>query len=310
MTILRVILLSRDGGLHLDVSIMESAPKQTARVRRPSWLKVRLPQGNSSAEVRRLLSDLRLHTVCQSARCPNVGECWGEGTATFLILGDVCTRRCTFCAVAKGAVQPVDPEEPERVAEAAFRLGLKHVVVTSVTRDDLPDGGASHFAQTIYAVKHQLPNVSVEVLIPDFKGSPEALQTVLAARPDVLNHNLETVPRLYPTVRIGASYERSIALIKQAARSGITPKSGLMLGLGESNQEILRVMNDLHDAGCQILTLGQYLQPTPQHHPVSQFITPYEFAALKEEGIALGFRHIESGPLARSSYMAHRALQA
>jgi len=269
---------------------------------------MQLPHGHSSAEVRRLLSDLRLHTVCQSARCPNLGECWGERTATFLILGDVCTRGCTFCAVAKGSPHPIEPDEPNRVAEAAFRLGLKHVVITSVTRDDLSDGGAPHYAQTIRAVRRRLPQASIEILIPDFDGKPESLQEVLDERPDVLNHNLETVPRLYQTVRPGAAYAHSIAIIKQAAESGVIAKSGLMLGLGETFEEALDVMADLRDAGCQNLTLGQYLQPTSKHIPIFRFVTPEEFATLKQRGIALGFHHVESGPLVRSSYMAHRAL--
>ena len=283
--------------------------KRTTHIHRPPWLKVRLPQGKTSAEVRRLLSDLHLHTVCQSARCPNLGECWGARTATFLILGNVCTRRCTFCAVSKGVPEPLDIDEPRHVAEAAFRLGLKHVVVTSVTRDDLPGGGAGHFADTIHAIRQRLPEASIEVLIPDFKGDASALAIVLDAEPDVLNHNLETVPRLYPTVRPGASYSGSLELLRRAADTGMLTKSGLMLGLGETTDEIRQVMLDLHGAGCKILTLGQYLQPTTSHLPVDRFVSPEGFAILKKESLSCGFRHVESGPLVRSSYMAHRALE-
>jgi lipoic acid synthetase len=229
-------------------------------------------------------------------------------------MGNVCTRGCTFCAVSKGSPKFLDPEEPRRVAEAAVRLDLNHVVVTSVTRDDIPDGGAAHFVETIKAIRHRLSDASIEVLVPDFGGNSSALDVVLKAQPDVLNHNLETVPRLYPVARPGASYSGSLALIKQAAdrqartHDGAVTKSGLMVGLGETPDEIRRVLRDLRQVGCQILTIGQYLQPTRKHLPVARFYTPDEFAGFKEEGLALGFRHVESGPLVRSSYMAHRAL--
>lgn len=275
---------------------------------RPDWLKIRLPQGKTSAEVRQILDNFGLHTVCQSARCPNLGECWGAQTATFLIMGDVCTRNCTFCAIASGLPQSLDPNEPQRVAKAAVRLGLKHVVITSVTRDDLPDGGARHFINTIYAVRWHLPEATIEILIPDFAGNNDALTTVLSAEPDILNHNLETVPSLYPEVRPGASFSQSLFLIQLAAEQGVCAKSGLMLGLGETIEEVRQVMKNLSGAGCQILTLGQYLQPSHAHHPVSRFYTPEEFESLKKEGMSYGFRHVESGPLVRSSYMAHRAL--
>jgi lipoic acid synthetase len=281
----------------------------TIRPRHPSWLKVRLSHGEASAEVRRLLHDLKLNTVCHSAHCPNLGECWGAGTATFLILGNICTRHCTFCAVPKGIPAPVDLFEAERVAEAAERLHLKHVVVTSVTRDDLPDGGASLFAATIHAIRKRLPQSTVEVLIPDFQGNLSALNVILSTHPDILNHNLETVPRLYPTVRPQASYSGSLNLIQIASEFGVTTKSGLMLGLGESLEEIHQVMQDLRNVGCHILTLGQYLQPTSKHLPVSRFLPPEEFAKLKQQGLDLGFHYIESGPLVRSSYLAHRALK-
>jgi lipoic acid synthetase len=276
---------------------------------RPDWLKIRLSHGEASAEVRRLLHDLELNTVCHSAHCPNLGECWGAHTATFLILGNVCTRRCTFCAVPKGIPTPIDPAEPERVAEAAERLHLKHVVVTSVTRDDLPDGGASLFADTVTAIRKRLPRASIEVLIPDFQGNISALNLVLSAHPNILNHNLETVPRLYSIVRPQASYSGSLTVIQQASESSVITKSGLMLGLGESLDEIRQVLQDLRSAGCQILTLGQYLQPTSNHLPVSRFLPPEEFASLKQQGLTLGFLHVESGPLVRSSYLAHRALE-
>ncbi len=269
---------------------MNRTEKPESHTPRPDWLKIRLPHGKTSAKVRKTLTDLELHTVCQSARCPNLGECWDAQTATFLIMGDVCTRNCTFCAVTHGHPQPLDSHEPNRVAEAATRLGLKHVVITSVTRDDLPDGGARHYINTIYAIRMHLPEATAE--------------------PDILNHNLETVPNLYPKVRPGASFSGSLFLIQQVAEQGVTAKSGLMLGLGETIEEVRLVMKNLQNAGCQFLTLGQYLQPSPHHLPVSRFYTPDEFESLKQDGLTYGFRHVESGPLVRSSYMAHRALTA
>ncbi len=287
---------------------MNVADKPRTHTPRPDWLKIRLPHGKTSAAVRRTLADLELHTVCQSARCPNLGECWDAQTATFLIMGDLCTRNCAFCAVTHGHPQPLDPQESQRVAEAASRLGLKHVVITSVTRDDLPDGGAHHYVNTIQAIREHLPETTIEVLVPDFAGNSDALKTVLSAEPDILNHNLETVPNLYPKVRPGASFSGSLFLIQQAAEQGVTTKSGLMLGLGETIDEVRLVMKNLRNAGCQILTLGQYLQPSHHHLSVSRFYTPEEFQSLKQEGITCGFRHVESGPLVRSSYLAHRAL--
>ena len=276
--------------------------------RRPEWLKVRIPGGDNYFELKQLMRGLELHTVCESARCPNVGECWGHRTATFMILGELCTRRCGFCAVPKGRpAGEVDRGEPERVAEAAAGMGLKYVVVTSVDRDDLPDGGASIFAATIEALRRRIPTCKVEVLIPDFRGSDEALEIVLGARPDVLNHNIETVPRLYSVARRGSRYERSLALLRHAREfaPGIPPKSGLMVGLGETFEEVSAVLADLSRAGVELVTIGQYLRPSGEQLPVARFYTPEEFAALKRHGEGLGIRHVESGPLVRSSYHAH-----
>ncbi len=277
---------------------------------RPEWLKVRLRADESFARVHQLISDLSLHTVCQEARCPNIYECWGEGTATFMILGDICTRHCGFCAVAKGKPRPVDVEEPRHVGEAVKRLGVRHAVVTSVNRDELPDGGALHFAQTIQWIRRLNPGTRVEVLIPDFCGNEAALTTVLAARPDVLNHNTETVPRLYKRVRPDARYEQSLELLRRAhARKGEWPlltKSGLMVGLGETVDELLDVFRDLAATGCDILTVGQYLAPTPKYIPIEKYYSPEEFATLRDEALAMGFRYVESGPLVRSSYHAGR----
>jgi lipoic acid synthetase len=279
--------------------------------RRPEWLKARFPGGPNYHELKVLTNNLRLHTVCESARCPNIGECWDQRTATFMILGDVCTRRCGFCAVPKGAPLPIDYNEPERVAQAVERLGLLYAVVTSVNRDDRKDGGAEIFARTIEAIRRICPECKVEVLIPDFQGSREALACVLAARPDVLNHNTETVPRLYRQVRPGARYEQSLRLIASVRQMApnITTKSGLMLGLGEERSEVSATLRDLMEHGCQILTLGQYLRPTVDHLPIARYYTPEEFAELKVEGERMGFRHVESGPLVRSSYHARKQLQ-
>ena len=278
--------------------------------RLPPWLKVRFPAGERYGQIKGLLRSRQLHTVCEEARCPNIGECFQNGTATFLILGDVCTRACTFCAVASGRPTGVDVAEPLKVGRATSRLGLRHAVVTSVTRDDLPDGGASIFAATIRAVRRLSPGTSVEVLIPDFRGSREALATVMAAGPDVLNHNIETVPRLHRGVRPLAVYERSLELLARAKRmdGDVIAKSGLMVGLGEEREELLAVMADLVAVGCQVLTIGQYLQPTPRHRPVTRYYRPDEFAELARDGRRLGFRQVEAGPLVRSSYHAERQI--
>ncbi|MBI3608140.1 MAG: lipoyl synthase [Nitrospirae bacterium] len=270
----------------------------------PPWIRVRLRQGQDLARLRGLLRGATLHTVCEEARCPNLWECWNRGTATFMILGDICTRSCGFCAVKTGRPLAVDRDEPRRVAEAVRAMGLTHAVVTSVNRDELPDGGASVFAETIRAIRAINPRCAVEVLIPDFQGSEAALLTVLDAKPDILNHNTETVPRLYPTVRPQARYERSLALLAGAKTHGARVKTGLMVGLGETAEELLVVFTDLRGAGCDILTLGQYLQPTREHVPVDRYYSPEEFERLREEALALGVAHVEAGPLVRSSYHA------
>jgi lipoic acid synthetase len=275
---------------------------------RPPWLRVRFFGGENYQELKRILRTLDLHTVCESARCPNMGECWEHRTATFMILGNICTRACGFCAVPSGRpIGPPDEDEPERVARAVERMGLRYAVVTSVNRDDQPDGGAAIFAATIRAIRERVPGCKVEVLIPDFRGVWSALETVLEARPDVLNHNVETVPRLYSQVRKAAVYERSLELLLRAKQfAPRTPtKTGMMLGLGERREEVLAAMEDLVRQGTDILTIGQYLQPTPEHLPVIRFVHPDEFAEYKQWGERIGFRHVESGPLVRSSYHAH-----
>lgn len=285
---------------------------QTPEPKRPDWLRAPAPVGRNHGELRRLVEELELHTVCESAACPNIGECWNHRTATFMILGNVCTRRCGFCAVQKGAPLPADPDEPRRVAEAVAALDLRYAVVTSVNRDDRKDGGAELFALTIEAIRHRSPDCKVEVLIPDFQGSREALEMVMDARPDVLNHNIETVPRLYRQVRIGARYERSLELLREAKELApeVPAKSGLMLGLGEESGEVREVMRDLRQHRVDILTLGQYLRPSKEHLPVARFVPPSEFDEHRRAGHELGFAHVEAGPLVRSSYHAHGAEEA
>jgi lipoic acid synthetase len=282
-------------------------------LKRPEWLKVRLPAGPRYAELKELMRTMELHTVCEEARCPNIGECWGHGTATFMILGDVCTRACRYCAVTSGKPHTLDVGEPARVAEAVRTMGLRHAVVTSVDRDDLPDGGAALFAATIRKIHELNPDCAVEVLTPDFQGSEESLRTVMEARPEIFNHNIETVPRVFTRVRPGRSkYAISIGLLRRAKEllpDGLT-KSGLMVGLGETHDEIAGTMRDLRGADVDILTIGQYLQPTPKHVPIDRYYHPDEFAQLREEGLALGFSHVESGPLVRSSYHAHEQSEA
>jgi lipoic acid synthetase len=274
--------------------------------RHPQWIKVRAPSGEPFFDTRRLVNELRLNTVCEEARCPNVGECWSHKTATFMLLGDVCTRNCGFCSVRHGKPVPVDAEEPRRVAEGVARLGLRHVVVTSVDRDDLADGGAAHFARTAEEIKKRVRDCTVEVLVPDFRPDAAAIDIVSDAPVDILNHNVETVPRLYKRVRPGAVYERSLALLERAKgrRADLLTKTGLMLGLGEAASEIRSVFADLHDIGCDIVTLGQYLQPSPQQLPVERYVPPEEFDGLREDAMRFGFRHVEAGPLVRSSYHA------
>jgi len=274
--------------------------------RLPPWFKIRLTTNERLATVRNLIRDNNLHTVCSSAACPNQTECWNAGTVTFMILGNVCTRSCRFCGVPKGTPQGLDLDEPNRVARAVASLNLKYAVITSVTRDDLADGGASLFAATIKAIRKKCPVCRVEVLIPDFKGSELSLRTVLDASPDVLNHNIETVPALYSTVRPQADYERSLALLASAHADGALTKTGLMLGLGEGIDEVREVMDNLRKAGCSILTFGQYLQPRKNHLPVEKYYHPDEFVSLLDEAIAMGFQHVAAGPLVRSSYHAEQ----
>jgi len=279
---------------------------------KPGWLRAKAPVGENFHDLKKLARGLGLHTVCESAQCPNIGECWNHRTATFMLLGDICTRRCGFCAVPKGKPGPIDWEEPRRVAEAVAKLGLKHAVVTSVNRDDDNLGGARIFAETIREIRELTPGCRVEVLIPDFQGLDEPLQIVLDARPDVLNHNTETVPRLYRVVRSGARYERTLRLLETAKRlsPGMVTKSGVMVGLGETMEELVRVFYDLGSRGVDILTVGQYLRPSRDHLPITRFYTPEEFHSLKEEALRCGFRHVESGPLVRSSYHAHEHADA
>jgi len=280
--------------------------------RKPPWLKVSLPTGPTYENVKALLRKSRLHTVCQEAKCPNLWECFSRQTATFLIMGPSCTRSCRFCAVDHGPSGPPDPGEPVRVAEAAEKMGLHYVVVTSVTRDDLPDGGASFFSKTIQEIRKRIPQILIEVLIPDFQGNTDALEEVMKARPDVLNHNIATVPRLYPSVRPEAVYGRSLQLLAHAKADDplIPTKSGLMLGLGETSEEVENTLQDLLDAGCTMLTLGQYLQPTKEHLPVERFIHPEEFDRWKEMATRMGFSEVASGPFVRSSYHANELYQA
>jgi len=278
---------------------------------KPEWLKVRMPGGQNYARLKGLMRDQGLHTVCEEAHCPNIGECWEAGTATFMILGDVCTRACGFCAVTSGRPDgPPDPNEPKRVAYTVAQLGLTHAVVTSVNRDDQPDGGAAIFAETIRWIRRLSPGTSIEVLIPDFVGNWDALSTVLVAAPEILNHNTETVPRLYAGVRFKARYQRTLELLERAGMHDPRPitKTGLMLGLGETRDEVLEVMRDLRAVEVDVLTIGQYLRPTLKHLPVVRFVSPAEFDQFREDGRALGFKHVESGPLVRSSYHAERQI--
>ena len=290
-----------------------AAAPQPAAGRKPSWLKVKAPGGPTYLELQRLMRELDLRTVCEEAHCPNIGECWEHKAATFMILGDVCTRNCAYCAVAHGTPRPLDAHEPVRLAEAVARMGLRHVVITSVDRDDLPNGGAEIFAASIREIRARLPETSVEVLIPDFKGSADALRIVVDARPDILNHNLETIERLYRIARPGGRYPRALELLRRAKEidPDATTKSGIICGLGEEWDEMVASMGDLRAQGVDILTLGQYLRPSADHLPIARWYSPDEFAELKRIGIALGFRHVESGPLVRSSYHAwEQAAQA
>lgn len=283
-----------------------SSEVPVVRKPKPPWLRVKLPVGNTYKKVRHIVTEHRLHTICESGNCPNMGECWGAGTATFMILGNVCTRSCGFCNVATGKPQAVDPYEPLRVAKSVKLMGLKHVVITSVDRDDLPDGGSEIWAKTVAVVRKLNPGVTLETLIPDFQGKWENLLKIIEVAPEIVSHNLETVRRLSRQVRVQARYDRSLEVLKRLGDAGLTTKSGIMLGLGENYGEILETMDDLRTVGVSIMTIGQYLQPTPKHLPVLEFVPPDVFERLKEEGLRRGFSHVESGPLVRSSYHAEK----
>jgi lipoic acid synthetase len=289
-----------------EQAVGNAAPPVERPARRPDWLRVKLPTGENYRKVREIVGEHKLHTICQSGNCPNMGECWGAGTATFMILGNICTRSCGFCSVATGRPEAADPFEPARVARSVELMGVKHCVITSVDRDDLADGGADIWARTIRAVRRRSPQTKLETLIPDFQGIWENLAVVLEARPDVLSHNLETVRRLTRKVRVQARYDRSLEVLMRAKRAGLRTKSGIMLGLGETDTDVLETMDDLRSVDCDVVTLGQYLQPTRQHLPVVEFVHPDRFARFREEGLARGFRFVESGPLVRSSYHAEK----
>ncbi len=278
------------------------------RINKPKWLRVKLPTGENYKKVRSLVSEHKLHTICESGNCPNMGECWGEGTATFMILGNICTRSCGFCAVQTGRPEEVDTFEPGNVAKSVKLMGVKHAVITSVDRDDLKDGGSEIWAQTVRAIRHQSPGTTLETLIPDFAGKWENLQRIIDVAPEIVSHNLETVRRLTKQVRIQAKYDRSLEVLFRLKKGGMRTKSGVMLGLGETEAEVLETMQDLRSVNVDILTLGQYLQPTAKHLPIAEFVTPEKFAEYKEIGLKMGFRYVESGPLVRSSYHAEKHL--
>ena len=276
------------------------------RVPKPKWLRVKLPTGEEYKKVRNIVSEHKLHTICESGHCPNMGECWGEGTATFMILGNVCTRSCGFCNVNTGKPEEVDVFEPAKVAKSVSLMGVKHAVITSVDRDDLKDGGSEVWAQTVRAIRHQSPGTTMETLIPDFGGKWENLQQIIDVAPEVVSHNLETVRRLTKSVRIQAKYDRSLEVLRRLGKAGLRTKSGIMLGLGETREEVIEAMDDLRSVGVHVLTLGQYLQPTPKHLPVAEFIPPDTFKELEQIGLEKGFMYVESGPLVRSSYHAEK----
>jgi lipoic acid synthetase len=278
----------------------------SVRIKKPKWLRVKLPTGENYRKVRALVDEHKLHTICESGSCPNMGECWGEGTATFMILGNICTRSCGFCAVQTGRPLEVDIYEPGRVAHSVKTMGVKHAVLTSVDRDDLKDGGSEIWVQTVKAIRHQSPQTTMETLIPDFAGKWENLQNIIDVAPEIVSHNLETVRRLTKQVRIQAKYDRSLEVLFRLKKGGMRTKSGVMLGLGESHEEVLETMEDLRSVNVDILTLGQYLQPTPKHLPVQEFITPERFEEYRIKGLEMGFRYVESGPLVRSSYHAEK----
>ncbi len=282
--------------------------EEIVKIKKPKWLRVKLPTGEEFKKVRNIVDDHGLHTICQSGNCPNMGECWGAGTATFMILGNTCTRSCGFCSVATGKPLDVDPFEPAKIAKSVSLMEVKHCVITSVDRDDLPDAGAEVWAQTVRAIRRKSPQTTMETLIPDFMGKWDSLQKIIDVAPEIVSHNLETVRRLTKEVRIQAKYNRSLELLRRLKEGGMKTKSGVMLGLGETEEEVIETMDDLRSVGVDILTLGQYLQPTPKHLPVAEFITPEKFEEYKEIGLAKGFRFVESGPLVRSSYHAEKHL--
>jgi lipoic acid synthetase len=292
-----------------ELPIINPISSEEIRVKKPNWLRVKLPIGEEYKHVRNLVDTHKLHTICESGNCPNMGECWGAGTATFMILGNICTRSCGFCAVATGRPEAVDWDEPQRVAEAINLMKVKHAVITSVDRDELADGGSIIWYNTIKAVRALNPDTTMETLIPDFKGEWQNLQRIIDAHPEVVSHNLETVERLTKKVRIQAKYHRSLEVIRRLKDGGMRTKSGIMLGLGEEKEEVLASMQSLVENGCDVLTLGQYLQPTPKHLPVARFVHPDEFEMFREEGYKMGFDHVESGPLVRSSYHAEKHLK-
>lgn len=279
------------------------------RVRKPEWLKISIGANERYTETKRIVESHCLHTICSSGRCPNMGECWGRGTATFMIGGNICTRSCKFCNTQTGRPLPLDPQEPTHVAESVLLMKLSHAVVTSVDRDDLPDLGAAHWTQTIREIRRLNPETTIEVLIPDFQGRKDLVEQVIEARPDIISHNMETVRRISPLVRSAARYDTSLEVIRQIAASGITAKSGIMVGLGETPAEVEELMDDLRTAGCQIMTIGQYLQPSHRHYPVAEYVTPEQFKRYEETGLAKGFTQVESGPLVRSSYHAEKSLR-
>ncbi len=292
--------------MYQEKNINDGSTSGRERIPRPDWLKIKPPGGENYSRIRNMMRAGKLHTVCEEAHCPNINECWSSGTATFMILGDKCTRNCRFCAVVSLRPAPPDPDEPQKVAVSVREMGIKHVVITSVTRDDLPDGGAGLWAQTITKVKELNPDVTVEVLIPDFKGKNELIDMVLDAGPDIFNHNVETVPGLYKKVRPQAKYDISLQVLEHAKKKGYKTKTGLMAGLGETNEEIISVMKDLRRIDTDIITIGQYLQPSRRHLPVAKYLTPDEFRELEKAGLELGFEHVESAPLVRSSYHAEK----
>ncbi len=287
---------------------MPTAHDEVTKHKKPDWLKIRLHRDEGYGQVARIVQEHGLHTICSSGRCPNQAECWSRRTATFMILGDVCTRSCKFCATATGKPLPPDPREPEKLARSVRLMGLRHAVVTSVTRDDLPDGGAAFWAETVRALRQENPETTLELLIPDLDGRAELLDIVVASGPDIIGHNLETVERLTPEVRSKARYSTSLQTLNYLARAGALTKSGLMVGLGETPEEVLAAMDDLSGVGCRLLTIGQYLRPSTDHLPVAEYVTPEQFSKYKEEALRRGFTHVESGPLVRSSYLAEQAM--